>query len=76
MMVWLNYSAGAIPTGVQVATRVTIAGLSWNVWHGAGGDGPCVTYVLAPKGNSVTNLDLGMLAADAVTRGYLTSAGT
>lgn len=71
LMVWLNYSAGATPTGVQVTTGARIAGLTWNVWFGAGGNGPCVSYVLSPTGSSVSNLDLGLLAADAITRGYL-----
>ena len=71
LMVWLNYSARATPTGRQVAGGVTIAGHTWDVWHGTGGNGPCVSYVLSPVGNSVTNLDLGLLSADAVARGYL-----
>jgi cellulose 1,4-beta-cellobiosidase len=71
LMVWLNRSAEATPTGTQVATGVSIAGLTWKVWYGAGGNGPCVSYVLSPTGSSVTNLDLGLFAADAVDRGYL-----
>jgi hypothetical protein len=74
LMVWLNQSAGATPTGVQVATGASIAGLIWNVWYGTGGNGPTVSYVLSPAGNSVTNLDLGLLAADAVARGYLSAS--
>jgi Glycosyl hydrolase family 12 len=72
LMVWLNDS-GATPTGTQVATGVRIAGLTWNVWYGTGGNGPTVSYVLSPAGNSVTNLDPGLLAADAVARGYLST---
>jgi hypothetical protein len=71
LMVWLKYSAQATPTGVQVDTGTRIAGLSWNVWYGPGGNGPCVSYVLSPVSSSVTDLDLGLLAADAVARGYL-----
>lgn len=71
LMVWLNHSAEAIATGAQVATGVGIAGLTWNVWYGTGGNGRCVSYLLSPSGNSLTNLDLGLLAADAVARGYL-----
>jgi hypothetical protein len=74
LMVWLNHAAGATPTGVQVATGMSIAGLTLDVWYGTGGDGPCVSYVLSPSGSSVTNLDLGLLAADAVTRGYLNAS--
>jgi hypothetical protein len=74
LMVWLNRSAEATPTGTQVATGVSIAGLTWKVWYGAGGNGPCVSYVLSPRGSSVTNLDLGLLAADAVDRGYLSTS--
>jgi Glycosyl hydrolase family 12/Transposase len=74
LMIWLNYSAGAIPTGVQVATGVSIAGLTWNVWYGTGGNGPCVSYVVSPTGSSITNLDLGLLAGDALARGYLSAS--
>jgi Glycosyl hydrolase family 12 len=71
LMVWLNHSAKAIPTGSQVAGGVIIAGRAWNIWYGPGGNGPCVSYVLSPSGSSVTDLDLGLFAADAVARGYL-----
>jgi Glycosyl hydrolase family 12 len=74
LMVWLDHSAGATPTGVRVATGASIAGLTWNLWYGTGGNGPCVSYVLSPAGSSVTNLDLGLLAADAVARGYLSAS--
>lgn len=71
LMIWLTHSAGATPTGAPMAAGVSIAGLTWNVWYGTGGNGPCVSYLLSPAGNAVTNLDLGLLAADAVARGYL-----
>lgn len=74
LMVWLNSAARAIPTGGQMATGVSVAGLTWNVWYGPGGNGPCVSYVLSPAGSSVTNLDLGLLAADATARGYLSAS--
>jgi hypothetical protein len=74
LMLWLNYSAEATPTGAQVATGASIAGLTWNVWYGTGGNGPCVSYVLSPAASSLKNLDLGLLAANAVTRGYLSTS--
>ena len=33
-----------------------------------------MSYVLSPAGSSVTNLDLGLLAADATARGYLSAS--
>jgi hypothetical protein len=74
LMVWLNYSAGAIPTGHKMATGVSIAGLTWDLWYGTGGNGPCTSYVLSPVGSSVADLDLGLFAADAVGRGYLSAS--
>ncbi len=74
LMVWLSFSAGATPAGTQVAAGARVAGLTWNVWYGTGGNGPCVSYVRSPVSSSVTNLDLGLLAADAVARGYLSAS--
>jgi hypothetical protein len=74
LMVWLNHSAGANPTGGPVDKGVGIGGRVWDVWYGPGGNGPCVSYVLSPSGSSVTDLDLGPLAADAVARGYLSTS--
>jgi Glycosyl hydrolase family 12 len=74
LMIWLDHSPGASPTGHQVASKMSIAGLTWNVWYGLGGNGPCVSYVLSPASSSVKDLDLGRLAADAVARGHLSAS--
>lgn len=67
MMVWLTHNGPIQPAGRVVADGVSIGGNAYNIWW----DGYTVTYVLARPAPSVTRLDLGPLAADAVARGYL-----
>jgi Glycosyl hydrolase family 12 len=67
MMVWLAHSGPVEPAGSIVASNVSIGGRTYNVWW----DGYTVTYVLATPAESVSDLDLGPLAADAVARGYM-----
>lgn len=71
MMIWLDHMGGVQPAGKVVARGVTIGGHSYDVWHGGNSPGGTVSYVLTSPATSLTNLDLGPLAADAVNRGYL-----
>jgi cellulose 1,4-beta-cellobiosidase len=78
MMIWLNHTTGneaVQPIGSVVASNVSIGGHVYNVWHGVnGGTAGTVSYVLATPDDSLSNIDLGPLAADAVSRGYLSKA--
>jgi hypothetical protein len=75
MMVWLADSGGTRPAGSEVATNAPIAGHSFNVYYGSGGtSSPLLSYQLATQGSSFTDLDIGALAADAVSRGYLSTS--
>jgi len=67
MMIWLTHSGAVKPAGSIVASNVTIGGEVYDVWW----DGYTVTYVRVKPATSVSRLDLGPLAADSVTRGYM-----
>jgi hypothetical protein len=70
MMIWLSHNGPAIPSGN--ATKVTIAGIDFNLWW----DGTTMWYVMTSPSLSnprVQNLDLGDFIRDAVNRGYIPS---
>ena len=71
MMIWLSHLGPVQPAGSVVASNVNIGGQSYNVWHAGSSPGGTVSFVLTTPANSVTNLDLGPLATDAVARGYM-----
>lgn len=71
LMVWLNHHGSVQPFGSQVASGVSVGGHSYNVWEGAQSWGDTVTYDMTAGATSVSGLDVGTLAQDAVSRGYL-----
>jgi Glycosyl hydrolase family 12/Cellulose binding domain len=74
LMVWLNHNGSVQPFGSQVASRVSLGGHSYNVWEGAQSWGDTVTYDMTAGTTSVSGLDVGTLAQDAVSRGFLSSS--
>jgi Glycosyl hydrolase family 12 len=74
MMIWLNKTGPVQPAGSKVATGVVIGGISYDVWRGGPTQGGIVSYVMHTPTTSVTNLDLGPLAAYAVAHGYMAGA--
>lgn len=74
MMVWLTKGGPIQPAGGVVASNASIGGRTYNVWYGGSGLGGTISYVLASPATSVSNLDLGPLAADAISRGHMTSS--
>jgi hypothetical protein len=70
MMIWLNHFGGVEPAGSPGPT-VTIDGISFTVWYGGSGTGGTVSFVANNPMSSVSNLDLGPLAAYAVSKGYM-----
>ena len=74
LMVWLNHQGSVQPFGSEVAANVSIGGNSYNVWEGGNAFGDTVSYSMTTGTTSVTNLDLGPLAQDAISRGYLSSS--
>jgi cellulose 1,4-beta-cellobiosidase len=73
-MVWLNHNGPVQPFGSEVATNVSIGGRSYNVWEGSQGSFDTVSYTMTTGTTSVSGLDLGPLAQDAVSRGYTKSS--
>ena len=71
LMVWLNHHGSVQPFGSQVASGVSLGGHGYNVWEGAQAWGDTITYDMTAAATSVSGLDVGTLAQDAVSRGYL-----
>jgi hypothetical protein len=69
MMVWINHNGPPQPFGSKVATT-TVDGVSYDVWFGYQGWNT-LSYVRTNGTNSVSNLDIDNLTADAQNRGYL-----
>ena len=74
IMVWLNHNGSVQPFGSQVATNVSIGGHIYDVWYGAQSTWDTVTYEMTSPATSVSNLDIGTLAQDSVSRGYTESS--
>jgi hypothetical protein len=70
VMIWLDRSGGANPSGTVVARNVRLAGAVWDVWH-EDSAWNYVAYVRTSPTSSVRNLDLRAFTLDAVSRGYV-----
>jgi hypothetical protein len=73
LMIWLNHNGSVQPFGSQVATGVSVGGRGYNVWFGNQGWNT-VSYTMTSGATSVSGLDIGQIAADAVSRGYIQPA--
>lgn len=74
LMIWLASKGEIQPAGSLIASGVSIAGTSWNVWGGSNGMNNVISYVRASSVRSVCNLNLKSFVNDAVTRGYAQSS--
>ena len=74
MMIWLNDNGGVEPAGSVVASNVTLGGHTYNIWEDQMSSWKDVSYVMTSGATSVSNLDVGILAADSVSRGYMTDS--
>lgn len=74
IMVWLNHNGSVQPFGSEVASNVSIGGRTYNVWYGTQSTWDTVSYVMTSGTTSVSNLDIGPLAQDSVSRGYTQSS--
>lgn len=74
LMVWLNHSGAIEPFGSPIAAGVSVGGRSYTVWAGPQRWGDTISYVMTAATTSVTGLDVGTLAQDAMRRGYLASS--
>jgi cellulose 1,4-beta-cellobiosidase len=57
-----------------VATNVSIGGYTYDIWYGPQSTWDTVTYEMTSPATSVSNLDIGTLAQDSVSRGYTNSS--
>jgi hypothetical protein len=71
LMVWLNRAGGVNPFGRPIASAVSVGGYTYDVWAGPQHWGRTITYLMTSPVTSVTGLDVGVLAQDAVHRGWL-----
>ena len=69
LMVWLNHNGSVQPFGSQAGTA-SVGGRSYNVWFGNQGWNT-ISYTMTTGTTSVSGLDIGQIAADAVSRGYI-----
>ncbi|MCW2935449.1 MAG: cellulose-binding family, partial [Actinomycetia bacterium] len=74
MMIWLNDNGGVEPAGSVVASNVALGGHTYNIWEDQMSTWKDVSYVMTSGTTSVSNLDVGILAADSVSRGYMTDS--
>ena len=84
LMVWLNYNGAIYPIGGSALGTATIDGITYSIWEGSqtnqqGISWKTVSYVMqgsyTPTGTtSVSNLNIGDLALDSVSRGYMSSS--
>ncbi len=74
IMVWLNHNGSVQPYGSEVASNVSLGGHTYNIWYGTQSSWDTVTYDMTSASTSVSNLDVGTLAQDSVSRGYTKSS--
>ncbi|HEX3961680.1 MAG TPA: cellulose binding domain-containing protein [Trebonia sp.] len=74
VMVWLNHNGSVQPFGSEVASNVSLGGHTYNIWEGNQSSWDTVTYDMTSAATSVSNLDVGTLAQDSVSRGYTKSS--
>jgi len=74
MMIWINHYGGVEPAGSVVASNVSIGGYTYTIWEARDSTWNVVSYVLNTGTTSVSNLDVDLLAADSVSRGYMTDS--
>jgi hypothetical protein len=74
MMIWINHYGGVQPAGSVVASNVSIGGYTYTIWESRASTWNVVSYVLNTGTTSVSNLDVDLLAADSVNRGYMTDS--
>jgi cellulose 1,4-beta-cellobiosidase len=72
-MIWLNHNGPVQPFGSRVASDVSIGARRYNVWYGTQA-WKTVSYTMTSGTTSVSHLDLRPLVADAVSRGYVSTA--
>jgi len=73
LMIWLNRQGGILPAGSQVASAVSIAGTTWDVWirDDHDNEGSIISYLSTTSTTSVSDFNLMPFFSDAVSRGEI-----
>ncbi len=74
LMVWLNHHGPVRPFGTQIAIGVSVGGHAYDIWEGRRPTWDAISYDMTTGAASVSGLDIGALAQDAVSRGYLSGS--
>jgi cellulose 1,4-beta-cellobiosidase len=76
MMVRLRQSGSISPAGSKVASNVSIAGTTYDIWWNppSGSSTGTVTYQMVSQEDAVHNLSVQPLVLNAVSRGYMSSS--
>ncbi|MBV9945965.1 MAG: hypothetical protein JOZ69_03865 [Myxococcales bacterium] len=70
IMIWLNWTSGAVPSGSTAASGFSLAGATWNLWEGNSGSWPIHSYVRV--GNITSSvLNITTFLQDLVSRGLI-----
>ncbi|MGI5466288.1 GH12 family glycosyl hydrolase domain-containing protein [Streptomyces sp. CA-132043] len=70
LMIWNKFRGAVQPVGTKVASGVSVAGTTYDVWAGNIGWN-VISYVRTSATDAVTSLDLRAFARDAAARGSL-----
>jgi hypothetical protein len=71
LMIWLNSRGGVSPAGSIIASNVSIAGATWNVWTTQFPEWRYIAYQRTSATNSVSNLDIRAFVNDSRNRGLV-----
>jgi hypothetical protein len=70
VMIWLNQAGNPAPAGPKVASGISIAGSTWNLFEGSAGSWAIHSYVLT--GNSTTSaFDIMSFVKDLIARALM-----
>lgn len=73
IMIWLNHRGGVSPAGHEVARNVRIGIHTYDIWYNppaSPGRGNTVSYSMSKSNTGVSNLDIGRVIRNSVSRGY------
>jgi cellulose 1,4-beta-cellobiosidase len=71
LTIWLAFKGNIKPDGKLIASNVSIAGATWNVWAGSNGKNNVISYVRTSSTKTVSNLNLKLFINDATTRKHV-----
>jgi Glycosyl hydrolase family 12 len=74
LMVWLNHKGPVQPFGTEIAAGISVGSSTYDLWEGQRPSWNTISYDMTTSATSVSDLDIGSLAQDAVSRGFLSGS--